>query len=148
MQSAHPQKDKSSIPLCCQEINPINFALQLVSPKWTVEILRILYPNNEARTSKFLKDIPGLSMKSLRERLKELERHGLISRAVLCQRPLKVSYSLTPIGREFCQCFWQLRQFGLKFIQSSCDCPFDNCSSDLCKPNHEMLQETGSGSSD
>src|SRR5215471_1927578 len=78
---------------------PIVFVLEILSAKWTVEILREMFIR-PTRTRRFLALIPGLSMKSLRERLKALEGHGIIQTTVYPDLPVREEYSLTSKGRD------------------------------------------------
>jgi DNA-binding HxlR family transcriptional regulator len=45
------------------------------------------------------RDIAGISPKVLTQKLRELERDGIITRRVYASVPPKVEYSLTPLGR-------------------------------------------------
>jgi DNA-binding HxlR family transcriptional regulator len=65
---------------------PISRLLEIISAKWTVEILREI-SIAPTRTRQFLRLIPGLSMKSLQFRLKELEKFGLLERIEYDQLP-------------------------------------------------------------
>lgn len=44
--------------------------------------------------------IEGVSQKMLTQTLRNLERDGIVARAVLSDKPLQVSYSLTAIGED------------------------------------------------
>ena len=44
--------------------------------------------------------VPGLSDRLLSRRLRELEAEGLVARSVHAEAPPRVSYALTPKGRE------------------------------------------------
>jgi len=73
-------------------------AVALVSAKWKVELLYLL----AARVSRHsrLRDHLLVSKKVLSEALKSLERDGLVSRRVFAEIPVRVEYSLTPLGRS------------------------------------------------
>jgi DNA-binding HxlR family transcriptional regulator len=73
--------------------------LDLVSAKWTVQILREL-ALGPVRTKYFLRVIPGMTMKTLQERLKALLAEGMITRQVFNERLLRVEYSITERGRR------------------------------------------------
>ncbi|MBX9880177.1 MAG: helix-turn-helix transcriptional regulator [Candidatus Obscuribacterales bacterium] len=107
-------------PLQC----PITFVLDILSPKWTIEILRELF-TQPTRTRQFLNLIPGLSMKSLRERLKVLEIEGILIRTVYEDSPLRVEYSLTTKGRELYSALMSLKRLGEAWLNKKCQCPFD-----------------------
>lgn len=103
---------------------PITFMLDILSGKWTVEILRELFIE-PVRTRKFLARIPGLNMKTLRQRLKLLEEHELIKRTVFIDRPLRVEYSLTPKGRELYQVLVSIKLLASRWFNITCNCPFE-----------------------
>jgi DNA-binding HxlR family transcriptional regulator len=44
------------------------------------------------------RQIDGLSQKMLAQTLKQLERHGLVSRTAFATVPVTVEYALTPLG--------------------------------------------------
>ena len=50
--------------------------------------------------------------------LKELEHDGIIHREVYEQIPLKVEYSLTPLGRRLEKCLESLREWGEFYLKS------------------------------
>lgn len=87
---------------------PMNLMLEIISAKWTVEILREL-ALQPTRTRKFLLHIPGLSMKTLCRRLQIMEAAGLISRHEYPGKPLKVEYRLTSYGQQLCRILEQLK---------------------------------------
>lgn len=74
-----------------------------------MEIMREL-ALNPMRTRKFIAHIPGLSMKSLRERLAEMEVEKLITRTEYPGRPLKVEYELTERGKKILAILEQLKE--------------------------------------
>ncbi len=47
--------------------------------------------------------LPGLSTKVLNERLRKLQRYGIVSRTAYPEVPPRVEYALTPFGRKFVQ---------------------------------------------
>lgn len=115
---------------------PIMFLLDILSPKWTIEILRELF-TQPTRTRSFLTRIPGLSMKSLRERLKHLEALSIVTRTVYEDySPPRVEYSLTAKGRELYIVLMSLKQLGQSWLKAECNCPFDFelSQNDICCP--------------
>src|SRR4051794_19932961 len=73
-------------------------AVGLFSAKWKVELMYLL----AARVSRHsrLRDHLLVSKKVLSEALKSLERDGLVRRQVFAETPVRVEYSLTPLGRS------------------------------------------------
>ena len=74
-------------------------AVELIGRRWNGAILYVLM-RGPHRYNELLAAIPNLSDRILTMRLKELEKHRLISRAVESGPPLKVTYQLTPAGRD------------------------------------------------
>ncbi len=55
------------------------------------------------RHARLVDNIPGLSKKVLTSTLRKLEQHGIVSRQVYPEIPVRVEYTLTPFG-------WQLTE--------------------------------------
>jgi len=72
-------------------------ALELVTPKWTIEVLYLL-ANGTRRYSEVYYEVGEISKKVLTRTLRALERNGLVSRTVHAQVPPRVDYSLTQLG--------------------------------------------------
>jgi DNA-binding HxlR family transcriptional regulator len=84
-------------------------ALELFAAKWKVEILYLLAAG--VRRHKHLHDHLLVSKKVLSDALKALERDGLVRRSVYAETPVRIEYSLTPLGRSltvplFALCEW------------------------------------------
>ena len=50
------------------------------------------------RHCRLLEGLPGASKKMMTDTLRALERDGLVSRRIFAEVPLRVEYSLTPLG--------------------------------------------------
>jgi DNA-binding HxlR family transcriptional regulator len=77
-------------------------ALALLDSKWSVDII-ILLASGMHRHARLVDNIPGLSKKVLTATLRKLEQNGIVSRQVYAEMPVRVEYSLTPLG-------WQLTE--------------------------------------
>jgi DNA-binding HxlR family transcriptional regulator len=77
-------------------------ALALLEPKWSVDIIFLL-ASGMRRHARLVDNIPGLSKKVLTSTLRKLERSGLVARHVYADIPVRVEYTLTPLG-------WQLTE--------------------------------------
>ncbi|HTJ28268.1 MAG TPA: helix-turn-helix domain-containing protein [Candidatus Limnocylindria bacterium] len=75
------------------------FAIELLGRRWVGAILRVLVAA-PARFNEILAAIPGLSDRLLTERLRELEREGIVTRNVSADRPVRVTYGLTECGHS------------------------------------------------
>lgn len=74
-------------------------AVELIGRRWTGAIVRALI-DGPRRFNELAAMVPGLSERLLSERLKELEREGVVSRTVRGGPPIAVEYELTASGRD------------------------------------------------
>lgn len=110
---------------------PITLVIDHISAKWTVEILREI-ALGPVRTRRFLVHIPGISMKSLRQRLQSMEDAGLVKRTQYEGRPLKVEYSITERGKQLFDIFAAMKRLGDQWTGSTCVCSFETCGDAQC----------------
>lgn len=78
---------------------PSRHLLARLGEKWTVLAITDL-AGGPVRFGQLLRRLEGVSQKMLTQTLRNLERDGLISRAVVNDRPIQVSYALTPMGQD------------------------------------------------
>jgi len=110
---------------CINTQCPVQFVLDLIGGKWSILILRELFAGDR-RTHEFLDALPGLSTKILMQRLRELERQGLVERRIYAEIPPHVEYSLTEKGREIQPILAAMRELGLRWLeQDPCICPIE-----------------------
>jgi DNA-binding HxlR family transcriptional regulator len=107
----------------CQEIKcPIQSVVDLLDSKWSVLILRELF-GGDRRTCELLAALPGVSTKTLTQRLRELEAHGLVERRIYGEIPPRVEYSLTAKGFQLKPVMVALYEVGTQWLnQTPCDC--------------------------
>jgi DNA-binding HxlR family transcriptional regulator len=74
-------------------------ALRCLEGRWKMMILSHLFAGPLMRFSELQRAIPKVSQKMLIQQLRDLERHGIVSRLVHPQVPPKVEYGLTDLGR-------------------------------------------------
>src|ERR671916_1982748 len=79
---------------------PIETTFKIIGKKWSVLIIREMF-RGTTQFNRFLESIGGISPKVLTERLRELERLGIIRRRIVSEYPVRVEYSLTDIGKGF-----------------------------------------------
>ncbi len=77
---------------------PVARALDIIGDRWTILIIRDLLIGR-ARFNEFLASSPGLPPKLLSDRLKRLEKLGIVERVLYSQHPLRAEYRLTDKGR-------------------------------------------------
>lgn len=101
---------------------PIQFVVGLLGNKWSILVLRELF-GGDRRPCELLASIKGISTKSLMQRLRELEAHGLVDRRIYAEIPPHVEYSLTPKGRQIKPVLASLHQLGTQWLdQEPCAC--------------------------
>jgi DNA-binding HxlR family transcriptional regulator len=72
-------------------------ARDLLSSKWKVDLLYLL-ARGVHRYSRLYDNLRGASKKMLTDSLRGLERDGFVERTVYAEVPVRVEYSLTPLG--------------------------------------------------
>ena len=83
-------------------------AIELIGKRWTGAIICAL-TDRPMRFGELARAVPGLSDRLLSQRLRELENEGLVEREVEAGTPVRVTYSLTEIGRELGPSIRELR---------------------------------------
>ncbi|MGV9680360.1 winged helix-turn-helix transcriptional regulator [Nocardia sp. NPDC003482] len=78
---------------------PTRELLATISDKWVTLVLTAL-ADGPKRHGELRVRIAGVSQKMLTQTLRSLERGGLVDRAVTAEVPVRVDYSLTPLGRS------------------------------------------------
>jgi DNA-binding HxlR family transcriptional regulator len=70
---------------------------EVLQGKWKVHLI-VAMARGIRRPSRLHSCLPGISKKVMTDCLRGLERDGLVTRRLYAQVPLKVEYSLTPLG--------------------------------------------------
>jgi DNA-binding HxlR family transcriptional regulator len=78
-------------------IEQIESTLELLQGKWKVYLV-FLMARGVHRHCRLLECLPGASKKMMTDTLRTLERDGLVARRIFAEVPLRVEYSLTPLG--------------------------------------------------
>jgi DNA-binding HxlR family transcriptional regulator len=78
-------------------IAAVDRTLEVLHGKWKVHLLFVM-ARGIHRHSKLLECLPGVSKKVMTESLRALERDGLVERTIYAEVPVRVEYSLTPLG--------------------------------------------------
>lgn len=90
---------------------PVERTLQIIGSKWTLLILRDLLAGTR-RFGELRRSLGHVSPKTLSERLKELERQGIVTRTVHAEVPPRVEYALTEKGRSLGDIIEAMRAWG------------------------------------
>lgn len=78
-------------------ITATHAVLALLSPRWAVPVLYTL-AGGTRRYSELLYEVGEISKKTLTQTLRGLQRDGLVVRTAYAEMPMRVEYSLTPLG--------------------------------------------------
>lgn len=75
--------------------------------KWSIIVLLALSQGTE-RFNALKRRIAGVSQRMLTRTLRQLEREGYVRRVVCAEVPVRVEYSLTPLGQGLIKPLWAL----------------------------------------
>ncbi len=90
-------------------------AFELLGKRWTGLIIRTLL-NGQKRFSEISTSIPNLSARMLTERFKELETHGIVSRTVYPETPVRIEYELTEKGKDLGKVMDEVQRWADKWL--------------------------------
>jgi DNA-binding HxlR family transcriptional regulator len=91
--------------------SPLAEALARVGDRWTLLVVEAL-PGGPQRLNDLLGQIPGIAANILFERLKRLEREGLLMARPYSERPPRAAYQLTAEGTELAGALRLLAHWG------------------------------------
>jgi DNA-binding HxlR family transcriptional regulator len=84
---------------CADDTCPVARAVGILDGKWTMLVIRDLLGGTR-RFSELRASLAGISPKTLTDRLRSLEEHGLVQRVAYAEIPPRVEYTLTAEGRR------------------------------------------------
>jgi len=91
----------------------VSKTLKIIGSKWTMLLIHNIF-GGKNRFGELQRALPGISPKTLTQRLRELESHGIISKKVYAEVPLHIEYSLTEKGKSLRGIFRSLENWGNK----------------------------------
>ena len=97
---------QSSTPSCRVEL-----ALQLVSNRWKVLIIRDLLDGTK-RFSELKRSVGNITQKVLTANLRDMEQSGLLTRRAYAEVPPRVEYTLTELGQSLRPVVHALSEWG------------------------------------
>ncbi|MFP5364439.1 MAG: winged helix-turn-helix transcriptional regulator [Thermoleophilia bacterium] len=100
-------------PPCCPKYHQ---AIEMIGRRWTGAIVSVLIRRRAMRFGEIAEAVPELSDRLLSERMKELERHGVVRRTVHPGRPVRVEYELTEMGRELAPAVHELERWARRWL--------------------------------
>ncbi|MCK9150689.1 winged helix-turn-helix transcriptional regulator [Methanobacterium alcaliphilum] len=117
-------REISSNDKCDMSLCPVNKAMEYLSKKWSIEIIRDMF-FGKTRFSQFKEDKPKLSNKVLSDCLKHLESKGIIKKRIISDTPTVTEYYLTERGKSLNKVIYELAVFTID-----------------CNDNEEYLDES------
>jgi len=94
---------------------PIEATFRIIGKKWSVLIVREMF-RGITQFNRLLENIEGITPKVLTERLRELEKLGIIKRRIVSEYPIKVEYGLTDLGKEFEPVLLAAGSFSMRYL--------------------------------
>jgi len=96
---------------------PVAKIIDILSKKWNLLIIRQLNgsDNTKKRFNELIKEINGISSRTLSKRLKELEKAKIINKTKFNEIPPRVEYALTDSGKYLIGCFESLDGWAKKY---------------------------------
>lgn len=77
----------------------LHLFMEVMNGKWKISLIWCIYSGIK-RPGELQRKIPKVSRRVLDTQLKQLINHGIISKIVFDELPLKVEYELTPLGES------------------------------------------------
>ena len=90
---------------------PIAPVVDIVFSRWTTPILWTLHERGRQRFVELERLIPAITPKVLTQRLRQLERDGLVVRTYHAEVPPRVEYEISELGRSLGPLFASLSEW-------------------------------------
>ncbi len=92
---------------------PVAATLDVIGDRWTILILRDLVLGRSGKFKDLLASLEGISPHLLAQRLKRLEREGILERAFYSDHPPRAEYRFTKTGKELGSVVRAMADWGL-----------------------------------
>jgi Predicted transcriptional regulators len=102
---------KDELPAC-----PVATTLMLIGNKWKIFIMQRLL-DRVWRFNELQKEIEGISQRVLTDNLREMENDGIVVRTVYPEVPVRVEYSLSPVGETMRPIIDSMYEWGMQYKQ-------------------------------
>ena len=93
------------------EACPISPVVDLVFSRWSTPILWVLKEHGRQRFTEIQRRLPEITSKVLTQRLRQLERDGLVVRTYHAEVPPRVEYEISELGRSLAPVFAHLAEW-------------------------------------
>lgn len=93
---------------------PLEGVIDTISKKWALLIIHVLGNTQRIRFNDLMKELDGISPKTLTDTLGVLQKEGFVGREAFAEIPPRVEYYLTDDGRELWDAILPLLQWTMK----------------------------------
>lgn len=97
-----------------QENCPVARTLDVIGDRWTVLVLRDV-AHGVTKYSDMLQSLRGISPNLLSQRLKRLEKEGVLERSFYSDHPPRAEYKLTKKGRDLMPVLSSMAEWGYAY---------------------------------
>ena len=81
------------------ELCPVETTIRIVGGRWKAAVLEQLFQDTK-RFSELQRGIAGITHRTLSHQLRELQTAGIVDRTVYPDKPPRVVYAITPLGKS------------------------------------------------
>jgi len=99
-------------------IYPLDDLMAILGKKWALFIIAVLGNDSTTRFNDLLRQLKGISPRTLTDRLKELTSLGLVRRTIFPEVPLRVEYTLTKDGRRMREALIPFLEWSISFEEA------------------------------
>mgnify|MGYP002760969465 FL=1 len=99
-----------------EEWCPVTSTSSLIGKKWHPVIVHRLLEHGPSGFNELERHVDGISSKVLSESLDDLEGNGLVDRALVSEKPVRVQYSLTDRGASLRPVIEAMRDWGREHL--------------------------------
>lgn len=97
-----------------QEYCPVARTLDVIGDRWTILVLRDI-AHGVTKYSDMLESLRGISPNLLAQRLKRLEKEGVLERSFYSDHPPRAEYGLTKKGRDLMPVLATMAEWGYEY---------------------------------
>ncbi len=99
-----------------EEWCPVTSTSSLIGKKWEPVIIHRLLEHGPSGFNELKDNVDGISSKVLSDSLDDLGEKGLVTREILSEKPFRVEYSLTSLGRSLQPVIYAMRDWGSEHL--------------------------------
>jgi DNA-binding HxlR family transcriptional regulator len=114
-------KDSNGIICLC----PLDGIIDVISKKWSLLIINEIGNHKRIRYNNLMKELQGITPKTLADILKELVKHGLVMREPFNEIPPRVDYTPTHDGEQLREAIIPILQWAISrkgTVVAHCSC--------------------------